>query len=730
MSIIPKNQGIVSDALTTDKSQALAFIEALGLDPQSLVFQKFPGKNGGYAQTQIGSLESHWEWVEVSNAGQGCSVSIMTNPANGAKKVNIALVKTVFADDDTPRKTWRNDWAIEPHVIVETSPGKYHYYWKTNPGTLAWKELGILQGKIAKTYGTDESLSDPAKKGRLPGTLHLKAEPFLTRIVEVRSHAPYSRKELVQAFGSVELESKTTPHPKSVYPQNSEQVVEGGRNTFLHRRASALRGAGLSPADIDIILSRENFEKCKPPLPENEVTAITYSASSYEPNAVRYPLTDAGNSERFAASVAGKFCYDFALKKYIYFDGRVWRPDHPGQANIAAVTVVRSILVEASQVEDEKIRLAMLAHAKKSESLKAIQALLEGAKPLLAIDSGLFDADGWKLNCTNGYLDLKSGALLPHDPAHHCFIIGGTAFYPTATAPRWSKFIEDFTCGDKQLAAYLQNLAGRCLTGDVCERTLTLMYGAGANGKSVFIKVLSEILGGYAVSLRADFFLEKGTNVDLESLELQGKRLAVCTELPSNGRLAEDRVKRLTGGDTQTGRGHWQDFCEFKATAKLLIATNHKPYIKGGTEAIWDRLRPFPCDYRASPETVNKNLADDLLRESPGILNWALIGLRDWQADGCKMPKRMESELAAYREVEDGLSAFIADHFESHPAFSVEKSVAYRLYEAWAAAEGEFKVSQKALTKQLGERGISSFRKTDSRLYQGIGLKNGCKVAA
>ncbi|MEQ1739184.1 MAG: phage/plasmid primase, P4 family [Methyloglobulus sp.] len=548
MLILPKNQSV---APSCDQKIAAKFIEALGLDPQMVVFQKFPGKTGGYAQIQIGSLEPHWEWVEASNTEQNCSISIMTNPARGAKQTDITLVQTVFADDDTLREAYRTDWSIAPHIITETSPGKYHYFWRTNQGALAWKELGILQGKIAKAYGTDESLSDPAKKARLPGTLHLKGSPFLTHIVKVRSHSPFSRKELIEAFGSFELEATPKAAPCDIARGAVDAIPEGGRNAYLHKKGSAYRGLGLGFAEIEAILQKENNEKCKLPLAENEVYAIASSAARYEPNAVRFALTDAGNSERFSASVGGKFCYDFKMKKYLTFDGRVWKPDHAGQVSLETVAVVRSILAEASQVEDDKARSSMLVWAKKSESIKAIQALLEGAKPLLAVDSSLFDVDGWSLNCLNGYLDLNSGKLLLHAPDQLCLKMADVVFDPTAKAPKRLKFIQDFTFLDNELADYLQTFVGRSLTGDVSTQSLTLLFGLGVNGKGVFTSIVEKLLGGYVAIIRPDFLLNNAKDVELETLELRGARLAICHELPENGKLAEGRVKCLTGGDSE-----------------------------------------------------------------------------------------------------------------------------------------------------------------------------------
>ena len=88
-----------------------------------------------------------------------------------------------------------------------------------------------------------------------------------------------------------------------------------------------------------------------------------------------------------------------------------------------AKTTVRSIYGEAAANLNEKTRKAIAAHAQRSESKKAIDAMLAlaEAEQALEADAKDFDADPELLNCTNGVVDLRTGtcraplARLPHD---------------------------------------------------------------------------------------------------------------------------------------------------------------------------------------------------------------------------------------------------------------------------------------------------------------------------
>lgn len=60
-------------------------------------------------------------------------------------------------------------------------------------------------------------------------------------------------------------------------------VPEGGRNSALTRLAGVARRRGSSVEAINAYLQAENRDRCKPPLPQNEVRRIAESVGSYAP---------------------------------------------------------------------------------------------------------------------------------------------------------------------------------------------------------------------------------------------------------------------------------------------------------------------------------------------------------------------------------------------------------------------------------------------------------------
>lgn len=63
-------------------------------------------------------------------------------------------------------------------------------------------------------------------------------------------------------------------------------IVEGGRNEFLSRRAFHLRKEGLSVVELKAVLQAINLEKCKPPLEAEEVDRIAVNKHKIDPEAL------------------------------------------------------------------------------------------------------------------------------------------------------------------------------------------------------------------------------------------------------------------------------------------------------------------------------------------------------------------------------------------------------------------------------------------------------------
>jgi putative DNA primase/helicase len=107
------------------------------------------------------------------------------------------------------------------------------------------------------------------------------------------------------------------------------------------------------------------------------------------------------------------------------------------------------------------------------------------------------DSDPWTLNVLNGELDLRTGALHPHDPKHLHTRLAPVPYDPAAVCPRWHLFLAEIFPADSELWEFLRLLTGYLLTGDTREQAAFFLVGKGANGKSVLVETLRSLLGDY-----------------------------------------------------------------------------------------------------------------------------------------------------------------------------------------------------------------------------------------
>lgn len=357
------------------------------------------------------------------------------------------------------------------------------------------------------------------------------------------------------------------------------------------------------------------------------------------------------------------------------------------------------------------------------ENRHTIEASLELAAPHLSIKAQELDTNPYLLGLPDAVLDLKTRKARPHERRDYITKIAGCKYQPDAEAPKWSAFLSEIMGGDLELVDFAQRLAGYILAGARGEHLLVILWGRGANGKSVFVGTLQALLGDYATSGSPDLLISKhGTDHPTALADLQGRRLVVVSETGEGGRLNEERAKLLTGGDRITARRMRQDFYEFEPTHQLVVQTNHRPIARGTDEGLWRRVRLVPFSVTIPPEKRDKRLQEKLQHELPGVLNWALEGLKKYQAEGFRTPQAVTLATAGYRSDSDQIGSFIGDCCILADHATATSKELYGAYTAWCQDSGERAQPRNIFAMRLQERGIEQARTGVARKWRGIGL--------
>lgn len=411
--------------------------------------------------------------------------------------------------------------------------------------------------------------------------------------------------------------------------------------------------------------------------------------------------TEDGLSTAFTKRYGDDWRYCSLWGKWLVWTGVRWNADQV----LYVAHLVRGVCRVASYKADSARIKAKLASA---STIGAVEKIAR-SDPKHAATADEWDADTWALNTPGGVVDLRSGAIRAHRREDRMTKI--TTATPKGDSPIWRAFLNDITGGDAELMAYLQVMVGYCLTGVTSEHALFFLYGTGANGKSVFVNVLTTILGDYAANAPMDTFMESRTDRHPTDLAgLRGSRFVSSVETEQGRRWNESKVKAITGGDKVSARFMRQDFFEYVPQFKLVIVGNHKPSIRNVDEAMKRRLHLIPFTVTIPPERRDGKLTEKLLKERDGILAWAVEGCCLWQRQGLKPPSSVVSATEEYFEAEDALGQWMDEHCLLGPNHKATVSDIFTDWKEWAEQADEYVGSIKRFSELLTNRKFEKCR--------------------
>ncbi len=742
-------------------------------------FDDSEAKRRALARNIRATLEDAWPTLEALNR-EGAGVFVMVNETDGAgqKGNNVTRIRAVFADTDgAPVKPLIA--ALKPHLVVESSPGRHHVYWRV--GDCALEHFKPIQTAIAVTHGTDRNVIDLPRVMRLPGFYHRKsAIPHLVLVTDLNNHPCYS---LEQITGGLKLELVKSEEPTSgpstqnaALPETTENIVrvedmlaaidpdphpagEGKNRGPYLRIIWAMASTGWKCAyqvARDWAATGDLFDQAAfdrdwlsfdPSGGIHFGTLVHYAKeagwvdATPMPNAiqaVQESLNDAGNADRLLNAYGDQLAYVADSGRWlIRYQGR-WHQDRKGKITVLATDVLRGIYREAGKYAAMGAGLAtsISNHAGRSLRAGAIEAAIKLASTAtrIAVTSDQLDADNFLLGVRNGVLDLRTGTLRDEQREDWITRSARVEYDPIAMAPTWLAFLDSIMAGNRDLIDFLQTLAGYCLTGDTREQKFFFFYGTGANGKSTFLNTLREMMGGYAVQARPEVLMvvrggaqAHGHTADI--MPLIGARLAAANETEEGQRLAESLIKQITGGEpimvrSPYGRESVLVMPQFKA----VMAGNHKPIIRGTDHGIWRRLVCVPFTVTIPDDNQDKALMDKLRDEYPGILNWVLEGCLRWQAQGLTLPPVLQAERQAYMTEMDVLQRWIDEACEVKPGSESGVRQAYRSFNNWVAAGGYGVVSETRFAQQLSEKGFERVKTRAGSVVKGLLPKQGWLV--
>lgn len=174
-------KGVIGKKLQPDLDQARLFLKIFARD-EPVTFQTFDdseNKRPWLAKVLHGTLDDHaQELTRLNNEGAGIFFTVNRTNGQGRKGENIVSVRALFVDLDGAPLAPVKDAPVKPHIVVESSPGRYHAYWKVSDCPL--ENFPSIQKALAAKFNGDASVHDLSRVMRLPGFFHRKAEAVMT----------------------------------------------------------------------------------------------------------------------------------------------------------------------------------------------------------------------------------------------------------------------------------------------------------------------------------------------------------------------------------------------------------------------------------------------------------------------------------------------------------------------------------------------------------------------
>ena len=218
------------------------------------------------------TLAEHADELSHLNKRGACvAVTINATEGPGRTTEDVIGVRAVFVDLDGADLEPVRQFKPRPHIIVESSRGKFHAYWRVKG--LERDQFEGVQRASAERFGGDD-VHDLPRSMRLPGFLHRKGEPYRVRIIKVRDKPPHSASRILKAFPPVK---KPKSKPVTV---EGKPIREGARNARLISLGGTMIRMGASPETIHAALFAEN-QTFDPPMADKEVEGIIRSTETY-----------------------------------------------------------------------------------------------------------------------------------------------------------------------------------------------------------------------------------------------------------------------------------------------------------------------------------------------------------------------------------------------------------------------------------------------------------------
>jgi putative DNA primase/helicase len=353
---------------------------------------------------------------------------------------------------------------------------------------------------------------------------------------------------------------------------------------------------------------------------------------------------------------------------WFIWTGKIWQSSDDGAALQAITQAARTLAKRASESTKDtewatKSAAKMLITSHRLNIAREMAVL-----PEFTADVNRFDSARHLMTFPNGTVDLRTGALKPHDPADYLTQIARVEFNPAAKCPRWERFVTEVFPDEPELQAYYQTFLGYAITGEVREHALGVWYGAqGRNGKGTTIRTLQACFGSEMVREVPFQTFEniRGQEVHTElTASLRDARVVVAQEGNEGTPMNTALLKNWSGGDVISARHLYGREFNFEPHFTIILATNHLPQFSTGGAPLWARTKAILFG-QSFANRKDMELEPTIQGpEAPGVAAWVVRGAMRYYAEGLRDPLAVIAATEHHKDAVDPLKDLVGDMFD------------------------------------------------------------------
>lgn len=431
-----------------------------------------------------------------------------------------------------------------------------------------------------------------------------------------------------------------------------------------------------------------------------------------------------------------------------YWDGNIWKEDIVNFLYILFPHTLVKVLqqfktfLENMQESNEFVTIEMDQKkkiGKINEQIKALQTFKfnQSLQKAIQYDFHMPDFGNKRdkhpgfLSIKNGLLNLQTGQVRPRHPDDLCTEFLDIEYDPMADSSNMDQFVREILSdpnGEREeLYEFFRWMVGYIVNGDPHRKMFFVFYGPGANnGKSTILNVLSNILDFYASPMDSTVLF--GTSkrsigtATSELCQLDGKRLAMVSDIDSDSKLNNMQIKTLCSGgqDEISVRALYQNASKMKPKFTIIINTNSPFSFDASESALRSRLCavPFTMSFVENPQHETERPKVSGLEERLVGTESAREGVLKWIVDCCKyyyfankewpIPQVIQDENQKYYANSDHTVDFIMQILHHDRRVDSQGQVKklslsnlWRLYERFCHRNGDKPIGKKALKSKL-----------------------------